>query len=102
MLFQHEIAKQIFVKEECTFHHYDDLKKRNFAGYAHYYIQIKWDDSSLENKAKLDVFKLLYRIDHRLGTTPELQLFYCCKYAVNIVIIEVIDNQLIIFYLFYF
>ena len=57
--------------------------------------------SSLENKAKLDVYKCLYRIDKKLGTKPEIQLYWCCRYAVNINIIEVIDiNKLYFIILF--
>jgi hypothetical protein len=95
----HEIAKEVFVEERFRFIHYD---KQKYAGYAHLYIRKKWDDSSLENQAKLDVYKVLFRIDQRLGTKPEIQLWNCCRYAANIKIIEVIDNVLIIFILIYF
>ena len=66
--------------------------KLSYAGYADFYITKKWDDPSLENQAKLEVYKILYRIDHCLGTTSELQLWTCCQMAVNTDIIEVIDN----------
>ena len=68
----------------------------DYVGYAHAYIKGHWNDSTLENEAKLEVYKILFRIDQRLGTTTELQLWNCCFFAVNINIIEVIENKLII------
>ena len=84
------MAKRIFKKEGCDCDHYDDLKKWNFAGYANSYLQQKWNDSSLENEAKLSVYKSLFEIDSQLGTKAELQLYKCCHWAVNLDIIMVI------------
>ena len=114
------MAKRIIEKEGCWYLHYDDIKEEVYdavisevlglllfphyqctVGYASLYIQQKWDSSLLENKAKLDVYKCLYRIDKKLGTKPEIQLYWCCRYAVNINIIEVIDiNKLYFIILF--
>ena len=87
------MAKRIYETEGCEFDHYDDLKEWDYAGYALNYIEEKWDESSLENKAKLDVYKCLYRIDEKLGTKPEDQLYWCCWSAVNIDIIEVLISH---------
>ena len=88
------MAKRIFEKEGCRYEHYDELKEWNYVGYAHNYIHQKWDSSSLENKTRLDVYKCLYRIDEKLGTKTEIQLYWCCFYAVNIDIIEVLISHL--------
>ena len=61
-------------------------------GYAGDYVQAKWNESSLENEAKLNCYKILYQIDQRLGTTPELQLWNCCHHAVSMDIIKVTNN----------
>ena len=90
LFIQHEMAKRIFKKEGCDYDHYDDLKKLEYIGYAHDYLQQKWNDSSLKNEAKLSVYKSLFEIDSQLGTKAELQLFKCCQWAVNLDIIMVI------------
>ena len=87
------MAKRIIVKEGCRYRHYDDLKESYFAGYANYYIEQKWDLSSLKNKAQLDVYKCLFRIDEELGSKPEFQLWGCIMEAVSLNIIEVINNN---------
>ena len=67
------------------------MKKLNFVGYAEDYIEKKWNESSLENEAKLSVYKCLFEIDSRLGSESELQLYFCCCFAVNLDIIMVIN-----------
>ena len=57
----------------------------------HCYIFEKWNESSLVNEAKLDVYKCLFEIDSRLGSKSEHQLFECCAHAVNLDIIKVIN-----------
>ena len=59
------------------------------AGYAHCYIALKWNKSTLENEADLSVYKSLFEIDYRLGSKPEHQLHGCCNLAVNLDIIMV-------------
>jgi len=78
----------VLVKDGCKFLHYQYLDQMNCAGYAMHYLQEKWDYLLFENNAKLDVYKILFRIDQRLGTTSELQLLRCFLYPVNINIIE--------------
>ena len=81
------MAKRIFEKEGCWYKQYDNI---NGGGYARLYLRQKWNDSSLENEAKLFVYKSLFEIDSQLGTKAELQLWYCCAWAVNLDIIMVI------------
>ena len=59
------------------------------AGYAGLYIQQKWYKKYLENEAKFSVYRVLYEIDYQLGTKPEIQLWFCCAYAVDLDIIMV-------------
>ena len=82
-------AKRILKKEGCKYYHYTVLKNAGAAGYAHFYIQQKWNDSLLKNQAKLDVYKSLFEIDWQFGTKAELQLWKCCALAVNLDIIMV-------------
>ena len=91
LFIKHLKAEKIIKNEGLSYGSYDDLQKLNYAGYAHYYTKQKWNDSLLQNEAKLDVYKYLFEIDCRLGTKSELQLWWCCAFAVNINIIMVIN-----------
>ena len=81
------MARRILEKEECWYNHYDC----GGAGYAQIYIFQKWDNKSLENKARLDIYRILFEIDFQLGTKSEIQLWWCSYYSVNLDIIKVID-----------
>ena len=86
------MAKKIYKKEGLKYYHYDDLtKKYDYAGYANDYISENWNESTLENEAKLEVYKTLFEIDSRLGSKSEPQLWSCCYFSVNLDIIEVIN-----------
>ena len=71
--------------------HYDDIKSEGGSGYALLYITQKWDMQSLENKARLDIYRTLFEIDFQLGTKSEDQLWMCSHYSVNLDIIKVIN-----------
>ena len=75
--------------------HYDDIKSKSGAGYALLYITRLWDKQSLENKARLDIYRILFDIDCKLGTKSEIQLWWCCFYSVNLDIIKVINVNLL-------
>ena len=75
----------------CWFNHYDDIMQQGGDGYAALYVYQKWNESSMENKAKLCVYRTLFEIDLQLGTRSEFQLRQCCCYAVNLDILKVID-----------
>ena len=64
-------------------------KKRNFVGYASYYLKGCYDESELRNKADIDIFKELCEIDSKLGITQTEQLFGCVLYSVRIDLIKV-------------
>ena len=52
------MAKKIYEKEGLDYYHYDDLtKKYNYAGYSNLYISENWNESTLVNEAKLEVYK---------------------------------------------
>ena len=72
---------------------YDGIKKVGGAGYANMYVLRKWNRSSLENEAGLDVYKILFEIDYLLGTKSEHQLYMCCAFSVNLDFIEVITDK---------
>ena len=85
------MAKKIYEKEELEYMDYEHIKNEwEMAGYAHDYVSENWNKSTLENEAKLEVYKTLFEIDSRLGTKSELQLYFCCACSVNLDIIEVI------------
>ena len=85
------MAKRILEKEIGGYMHYDDIKKTGAPGYACVYIIQKWDNQSLENKARLDIYRTLFEIDFQLGTKSETQLWWCCYWSVNLDIIKVIN-----------
>ena len=64
-------------------------EKRNFVGYASYYVKGCYDESELRNKAEIEIFKQLCQIDSKLGTTQTEQLFGCVLYSVRIDLIKV-------------
>ena len=84
------MAKKIYEKEGLKYFDFEEIKSGGGAGYAVLYIHQNWN-SSLVNAAKLEVYKTLFEIDSRLGSKSELQLWYCCRFSVNLDIIEVIN-----------
>ena len=60
---------------------YDWIKKRNYVGYADYYLHINLQkcqiDPKVTNEADATVYQKLINIDTVLGTDASLQLFGC-------------------------
>ena len=83
------MAKITFINEKCFYVPFG-LIGTNF-GYACAYLEQNWNTASLQNTAKLNVYKTLYEIDSQIGISSEYQLWYCCHRAVNLNIIKVID-----------
>ena len=88
------MAEKIYEKEGLDYFHYDDLTSYQipYAGYAHHYIEKRWNKSTLVNEAKLEHYECLFEIDRQLGSKAEAQLYNCCKYLVNLNIIEVLHT----------
>ena len=68
---------------------HDKLREDGFVGYANYYLQKCWDESELENKADVTIYKQLLEIDAKLGTTQSEQLFECVFQSLRIDLIKV-------------
>ena len=68
---------------------FDLLREKGGAGYAHYYLQECYDESKLENKADITIYKQLVEIDSKLGTTQTEQLFWCVFYTARMELIKV-------------
>ena len=69
---------------------FDVLREKGFVGYAHYYLQeCLLNESELENKADVTIYKQLLEIDSKLGTTQTEQLFECVFDSVRLDLIKV-------------
>ena len=68
---------------------YDVLQENGYVGYASYYLKECWDESELENKADVTIYKQLLEIDAKLGTTQSEQLFECVFHSLRIDLIKV-------------
>ena len=69
---------------------YDVLReKHGYVGYANYYLKECWDESKLNNKADVEIYKQLLEIDSKLGTTQTEQLLKCLCYSPRKDLIEV-------------
>ena len=79
---------------------YDRLRRENGFGFAHVYLWRCDKDSEIENKADIEVYNQLIKLDTRLGTTCSEQLFHCLLYTTRLDIIKVdiipIEQRLII------
>ena len=64
-------------------------EKHGFVGYANYYLLGCWDESELKNKADVEIYKELLKIDSKLGTTQSEQLRWCLAYLPRKDLIEV-------------
>ena len=69
--------------------HNGKLKELGYVGYADYYLEKCWNESELENKADVTIYKQLIEIDSKLGTTPSEQLRWCLAYSPRKDLIEV-------------
>ena len=65
------------------------LREKGWVGYAHYYLENRYDESQLENKTDITIFKQLLEIDSKLGTTQTEQLFWCVFWTVRMDLIKV-------------
>ena len=71
---------------------YDKIREYNFVGYAHYYLREFWDESELNNKADVTIYRQLLEIDSKLGTSQSEQLRCCLHYSPRKDLIEVRNN----------
>ena len=60
---------------------YDWIKKRNYVGYADYYLHKCQIDPKLTNEADAMVYQKLINIDTVLGTDASQQLFKCVHWT---------------------
>ena len=70
------------------------LREFGCVGYAHYYLErclneSMKNESQLQNKADVTVYKQLLEIDSKLGTTQSEQLFECVFYSLRMDLIKV-------------
>ena len=68
---------------------HDWLRENGFVGYAEYYLKACWDESKVNKKADVTIYKQLLEIDSKLGTTQTEQLFWCLRYSPRKDFIEV-------------
>ena len=68
---------------------HEKLREDDYAGYAHYYLRKCWDETELNNKADVTIYKQLLEIDSKLGTTQSEQLFYCVFNSLRMDLIKV-------------
>ena len=67
----------------------DEVRRKDIAGYASYYLKKCWNSYDLENHADVTVYKQLIEIDSKLGITQTEQLFACLFQTVRMDIIKV-------------
>ena len=68
---------------------YEELRELGYVGYANYYLKACWDESELNNKADVSIYKQLLDIDSKLGTTQSEQLFECVFNSLRMDLIKV-------------
>ena len=84
------LIKPTGIPIEIQENEFDKLReKHGFVGFAHYYLQESYDESKLENKADISIYKQLLEIESQLGITPTEQLFKCVFHSVRIDLIKV-------------
>ena len=64
-------------------------EKHGYFGFAGYYLGHFDNESELINKADIEIFNRLLRIDLKLGTTQTEQLVACVRRAVRMDLIKV-------------
>ena len=86
------LIKSLGISSDVTDNEFDVLRdeEHGFVGYAHYYLQKCWDESELKNKADVKVYKQLFDIDSRLGTSQSEQLFECVFHSLRMDLIKVL------------
>ena len=70
---------------------FDELRGRGFVGFANYYLRKCYDFSELKNKAVIENYIELLKIDAKLGTTETEQLYKLVYNSVRMDLIKVID-----------
>ena len=83
------LIKSLGISIAVTENKFDVLRKKGYAGYAHYYLKGCWNESELKNKADVTIYKQLLEIDSKLGTTQSEQLFECVFHSLRMDLIEV-------------
>ena len=87
------LIKSLGIYINVTENRFDVLREQlGWVGYANYYLAKCLNESELENKADVAIYKQLLKIDSKLGTTPSEQLFKCLLYSPREDLIEVSIN----------
>ena len=68
---------------------YDELRKREYVGFAHIYLQQSWDKSALVNRADDKVYEEMVKIDNQVGTTMAEQLYQCVFNSLRLDLVKV-------------
>ena len=68
---------------------YDWITNKDYAGYAHIYLQACWNKSEMKNEADVSIYRELVDIDSKLGTNASLQLLNCLAYTTRWDLIKV-------------
>ena len=89
-----KLIKSLGIYIVVTENEFDVLREKiGYVGYAHYYLQVCYDDSELINKAKIEIYKELLEIDAKLGTTQTEQIFWCVYNSVRVDLIKVTESR---------
>ena len=83
------LIKSLGISIGVTENQFDVLREKKYVGYAEYYLQECDDESQLENKADITIYKQLLEIDSKLGATQTEQLFWCVYWTVRMDLIKV-------------
>ena len=68
---------------------YERLRKGNFVGFAHVYLERCNKESKTGDKIDVEVYARLFELDTKLGTRTSEQLFLCLFLTTRLDIIKV-------------
>ena len=68
---------------------YENLRKLNYFGFAHFYFKRCSENSESIVEIDTEVFTDLVALDAKLGTTASKQLYWCVYYTLRLDIIKV-------------
>ena len=68
---------------------YEELRKKNFAGFAHLYLLRCDKESKSDNEIDIQIYNKLAQLDSKLGTTASEQLTCCLRHTTRFDIIKV-------------
>ena len=83
------LIKSLEIPVNVTGKEFVVLREKKIIGYAHYYLSKCYDESQLENRADITIYKQLLEIDSKLGTTQSEQLAKCVSWTVRMDLIKV-------------